>query len=740
MRVPPKLRWIALAAVLSAVAAFVLLGGPSWLSVAHLRDAHAELASWRAQHPVVSVALYFALYVAVASLSIPGAAVLTLAGGAMFGQWLGTLLVSTAATLGAVLAMWLARYVGREALRQRFAGRMAEVDAGMARDGVWYLLTLRLTPLVPFVVVNALMGLTGIGTRTFALVSWLGMLPATALYVNAGTQLAQVRSMGDVMSPALLGSLVLLGVFPLAVKLLLNARQACQRNAAWLSQKPKRFDRNLVVIGAGAGGLVASYMAAALKAKVTLIEGGAMGGDCLNTGCVPSKALIHMANQVHGLRHAHEAGWLRGHAQVDGQQVVQRIQQTIAAVAPHDSAERYRSLGVDVVQGWARLVNPWTVAIRRADGAEQQLTTRGIVLATGAQPVLPAVPGLAEVDTLTSDTLWQHLATCDALPQRWLVLGGGPIGCELAQALARLGAQVTLVERGPRLLPREASWASQVLLDALRRDGVDVRLGAQVARFARLDGVKRACLAEPDVGDVGDDEPTIEFDACLCALGRRARTEGLGLEALGIETDATGRFLAVNDHLQTRWPHILAVGDAAGPWQFTHVAGSQGWVAAVNALVQPWWRLRNPAGAAAPVPRVTYTSPQVASVGLTADAVRDQGLAHEVTRHDLADLDRSIVERLGEPPVDAATLEAVTEPGSGRVLGVTIVGQQAEVLVGEWVQVLARRGRIQDLMQPMRAYPGWLDANKLTAGQWQRERAAGRALRWLERWWAWRRG
>ncbi|HYD38999.1 MAG TPA: VTT domain-containing protein, partial [Allosphingosinicella sp.] len=382
-----------------AVAAYFLLDLGQYLTLASLKSRQAELAAFVEARPATAVAAFFLLYVAVTALSLPGAAIMTLAAGAIFGLWRGTLIVSFASTIGASLAFLSSRYLLRDWVKARFGERGAAIDRGIEKDGAFYLLTLRLIPAFPFFLVNLAMGLTAMRLVTYALVSQVGMLPGTIVYVNAGTQLAAIESTSDILSPGLILSFVLLGLFPLLAKLLVGGWRRRRIYRGW--RRPRRFDRNLIVIGAGAGGLVTALIGATVKAKVTLIEKGEMGGDCLNTGCVPSKALIRSARAAHAVRTVAAYGIAPAEPEVRFDQVIERVHRIIAEIAPADSVERYSGMGVDVRQGHARLVDPWTVEI---DGGER-ITARSIVIAAGGEPAVPDIPGLAGCGYLTSDTM-----------------------------------------------------------------------------------------------------------------------------------------------------------------------------------------------------------------------------------------------------------------------------------------------------------------------------------------------
>jgi pyruvate/2-oxoglutarate dehydrogenase complex dihydrolipoamide dehydrogenase (E3) component/uncharacterized membrane protein YdjX (TVP38/TMEM64 family) len=703
--------WAGAAAVaLVAVWAWQHYGLGALLTLDHLQASRDALQAQVQAQPLTTAAVFFALYVAAAALSIPGAAILTLAAGAMFGFGWGLLLVSFASSLGALLAFLVARYLLREAIQARFGKALEPINEGVRKDGAYYLLTLRLVPVFPFWLINLLMALTPMGAARYYLVSQVGMLAGTAVYVNAGTQLAAIGSPGDILSPGLLGSFVLLGLFPLLAKAGVGWFGRRKVYAKWT--KPRSFDRNLVVIGAGAGGLVSAYIAAAVKARVTLVESHKMGGDCLNSGCVPSKALIRSASMARQLKQAHELGLADVAGRVDFAAVMRRVHRVIAAIEPHDSVERYTALGVEVLQGHARITSPWTVAVTLADGATRTLTTKAIVIAAGASPYLPPIPGLKEAGCLTSDTVW-GLTEC---PRRLVVLGGGPIGCELAQSFARLGSAVTQVEMAPRILGREDPEVAALVAASLRADGVDVRTGHRAVRVEVVGGEKRL------VARHGDAEAVIAFDELLCAVGRSARVTGYGLEELGIALTPQGT-IETNAYLQTLYPNIYAVGDVAGPFQFTHTAAHQAWYAAVNALFGRWRRFKADYRV---IPWATFTDPEVARVGLSETEAKAQGIACEVTKYGIDDLDRAIVDGTAH-----GFVKVLTVPGKDRILGVTIVGEHAGDLLAEYVLAMKHGLGLNQILGTIHTYPTLAEANKYAAGEWKRAHAPQRVLRWM---------
>ena len=710
-------RWGLLVVLLVAVIAFFALGLQRYLSLEYIKSQQGQLEAWRAANPLVAALTFFGIYIAVTALSLPGATILTLAAGAIFGLGWGSLIASFAASIGATLAFLISRVVLRDWVQARFGERLAAINDGVRKDGAFYLFTLRVVPLFPFFLINLAMGLTHIGVLTFYWVSQLGMLLGTVVYVNAGTRLARIDKLSDVASPGVLASLALLGLFPLIAKKGVELYRARKTTRRWT--KPARFDRNLVVIGAGSAGLVSAYIAAAVKAKVTLVEKDQLGGECLYTGCVPSKALIRTARFLSLMKRAPEFGVRSAHAEFDFADAMARVQRVIQAIAPHDSIERYTALGVDVVIGAARVVSPWEVEVTQADGQVRRLTTRSIVIATGARPVVPPIPGIEQVEVLTTENVWNLRER----PERLVVLGGGPIGSELAQTFARLGSQVTQVEMAPRLLMREDVDASDLVTARFRAEGIDVRLNHTARRIEVVAGEK-VLIAEHAQREV-----RIPFDALLVAVGRSANLKGFGLEQLGV---ATGRTVEVNAYLQTNFPNIYAAGDVAGPYQFTHTASHQAWYAAVNALFDPFKKFRADYRV---IPWATFVDPEVARVGLNELEATEKKVPYEVTTYALDGLDRAIAD--GEAH---GFVKVLTVPGKDRILGATIVGEHAGDLLAEFVLAMKHGIGLNKILGTIHTYPTMAEANKYVAGNWKRAHAPQRLLAWVERFHAWRRG
>jgi pyruvate/2-oxoglutarate dehydrogenase complex dihydrolipoamide dehydrogenase (E3) component/uncharacterized membrane protein YdjX (TVP38/TMEM64 family) len=698
------------------IMAFFALDLGRFLTLDVLKAGQQTFATSYETSPLLVAGAYLFIYVAVTALSLPGAAVMTLAGGALFGPLVGTLLVSFASSIGATLAFLASRFLFHDWVQGRYGERLAAINKGMKKDGAFYLFTLRLVPVFPFFVINLLMGLTPINARTFYWVSQVGMLAGTLVYVNAGTQLARIDSLAGILSPGLLASFALLGAFPLLAKRLVALVQARKVYAGW--KRPKRFERNLVVIGAGSGGLITAYIGATVKAKVALVEKHRMGGDCLNTGCVPSKALIRTAKLLAQMGRGVELGIGTAHADFDFAAAMERVQRVVRKVEPHDSVERYRDLGVDVLEGTARIVSPWEVEVASRDGTVRRISTRAIVIATGARPFVPPIPGIEEIGYLTSDNLWE----LRELPGRLVVLGGGPIGSELAQAFARLGSRVIQVEMLPRILTREDPEVSALVAERFRAEGIEVLLEHKAKGFLVENGEKTL------IADHQGQEVRIPFDAVLIAVGRLPNLSGYGLEELGLDG---GRTVETNEFLATRYPSIYAVGDVAGPYQFTHTAAHQAWYAAVNALFGGFKRFKADYRI---IPWVTFTSPEVARVGLSEEETKAQGIAYEVTRYGLDDLDRAIADG------DAnGFVKVITPLGKDRILGVTIVGEHAGELLAEFTLAMKYGLGLNKILGTIHPYPTWSEAAKYAAGAWKRAHAPQSLLAILERFHTWRR-
>jgi len=538
------------------------------------------------------------------------------------------------------------------------------------------------------------------------------------VYVNVGTQLAQIDSLAGVLKPGLLISFVLLGLFPLIAKKIVETIKARKVYAKW--QRPASYDYNVVVIGAGSAGLVSSYIAAATKAKVALVEKHRMGGDCLNTGCVPSKALLRSAKLLSNIARAKEFGVAQATAQFSFADVMERVARVVKTVEPHDSVERYTSLGVECMHGSAKITTPWTVDVQTAAG-RKTLTTKSIVIAAGARPFVPPIPGIDDVGYLTSDTVWDLREQ----PKRLVVLGGGPIGSELTQAFARLGSQVTQIEMLPRILIREDAEVSELVRKRFESEGIAVLVNHKAKAFLIENGEK-ILVAENNGTDV-----RIPFDQVLVAVGRVANTQGYGLEELGIGTTKT-RTIETDETLQTIYPNIYACGDVAGPYQFTHTAAHQAWYAAVNALFGTFRKFKADYRV---IPWATFTEPEVARVGLNEQDAKEQNIPHKVTVYGIDDLDRAIAD--GEAH---GLVKVLTKPGTDQILGVTIAGEHAGDLLAEYVLAMKHGLGLNKILGTIHTYPTLAEANKYAAGNWKRSTVTQGQWAFLAAFQSWRRG
>ncbi len=711
---------IIIAVIISAIFAFFAFNGQQYFNLEYIQSQLQFFHSWRDENPILAASIFFLIYVLVAALSLPGAAVMTLLAGALFGLLWGTILVSFASSIGALFAFLIARFVLRDYIEQRFPSYLKKINKGIEKDGAMYLFTLRLVPVIAFFIINLVMGITRIKAHTFYIVSQIGMLAGTIVYVNAGTQLAKIEDLSDIVSLPILLSFALLATFPWIIKIILSIFQKRKIYQKW--SKPKQFDRNLIVIGAGAAGLVSSYIAATVKAKVTLVEAHKMGGDCLNYGCVPSKALISCAKTVKTIKDIEQNDISYSEFSVNFKAVMNRVHQAIKKIEPHDSIDRYTQLGVDVKTGYATIISPWEVEIKDEKGIVERLTTRSIIIATGAHPFVPPLSGLEDVGYLTSDTLWDKFSTYEQAPSRLIVLGGGPIGCELSQAFSRLGSTVFQIEMSNLILSREDSEVSQYIKQSLEQDGVQVLTQHKAIRCECKNGVKQLWVEHQN------QEYAIEFDEIIVAVGRSARLTGYGLEQLGIETQRT---VITNDYLETLYPNIFAAGDVAGPYQFTHTAAHQAWYATVNALFGTFKKFKADYRV---IPWVTFVDPEVARVGLNEQEAKEKNIPYEVTTYGIDDLDRAITD--GH---DAGWIKVLTVPNKDKILGVTIVGHHGGELLAEFVLAMKHGLGLNKILGTIHPYPTLNEANKYVAGEWKRAHAPQKLLKLVEQYHSWRR-
>jgi len=684
-----------------------------YFTISSLKEQLTDFRDYYSQHQVMTMAIFMTIYILMAALSLPGAVIMTLAGGALFGLFFGTILVSFASTIGATLAFLVSRYMFRDWVQNKFSTKLSAINQGVEKEGGFYLFTLRLVPVFPFFVINLVMGLTTIRTRIFYLVSQMGMLPGTLVFVNAGTQIAKIESTAGILSVNLIFSFALLGIFPFIAKRFTDTVR--QRKIFAPFNRPKRFDYNLVVIGGGSAGLVASYIAAAVKAKVALIESNKMGGDCLNTGCVPSKALIASAKLMSHAKEAKEFGFDEVSVQFDFARIMERIQRIIKTVEPHDSIERYTDLGVECIKGRATIKSPFEVQVN-----DTVLTTRNIIVATGAKPMIPDLPGINTINYLTSDTVWN----IRQMPKRLVVLGAGPIGCELAQGFARLGSDVTLVQRGPQIMKKEDPDAARIVLNRFEKEGITVLLNHSAQEFKNKgDHGELTC-------DHNGNLVKIEFDQIIIALGRVPNVNGFGLEDLGVEL-SKNRFIETNGFLQTNFPNIYCSGDVHGKYQFTHTAAHESWYASVNALFGRFKKFKVDYGI---IPWATYTDPEVARVGLNETDAKAARIDYEKVVYGIDDLDRAIADSKAY-----GFVKVLTVPGKDKILGVTIVGNHASDVIAEFVLAMKHGIGMNKILGTIHIYPTMAEANKYAAGLWKKNHAPKSLLAWIKKYHTWMR-
>ncbi|MBT3584191.1 MAG: dihydrolipoyl dehydrogenase [Halobacteriovoraceae bacterium] len=702
-----------LIALFAIIAAFMLIkhfGLTEYLTFDYLKSNQANFQSYYQSNQIQTIGIFVALYILVTALSLPGAAILTLAGGALFGLLVGTIAVSFASTIGATLAFLAARFFLKESIQNKFGDKLAAINSGIEKDGAFYLFTLRLIPAFPFFIINMLMGLTPIKTGTYFIVSQLGMLAGTIVYVNAGTQLSRIDGLSGILSPGILGAFVLLGLLPFIAKKIISLIKA--RKIYSRFKRPSQFDYNMVAIGGGSAGLVTSYIGAVTKAKVALIEKHKMGGDCLNTGCVPSKALIKSAKVMNLAKNSAKYGIKAMNVEFDFAEVMERVQKVITKIEPHDSVERYSSLGVDCIEGSAKILSPWEIEVNG-----KVITTKNITIATGARPFVPPIPGLSEIDYLISDNLWD----IRELPKRFVVLGGGPIGLEIAQCFRRFGSEVFVIEMAPRIMIKEDPEVSQLIQKKLESEGVNVLINHRAKEFK---GKTLIC-------DFEGKDVSIDFDQVLVAVGRKPNVSGFGLEELGVSLRRNGT-IDSDDYLRTNYPNIYACGDVTGPFQLTHTAAHQAWYCAVNGL---FGRFKNFKVDYSVIPWATYTDPEVATVGQNEESCKQQGIKYEVTRYGIDDLDRAIADS-----EDFGFVKVLTKPGSDKILGATIVGQHASDLLLEFISAMKNGFGLEKILGTIHTYPTMGEANKYLAGEWKKSRAPEGLLSWVEKFHRWERG
>ncbi len=692
---------------------FQYFGLSEYLNLDYIKQNQARFQEYYAQNTTLTLSIFFLIYVISTALSLPGATVLTLAAGALFGLVTGTLIVSFASTIGATLAFLSSRFLLRSYVEKKFKKYIDPINQGIKKDGGFYLFTLRLIPVFPFFVINLVMGITKINTFKYFIVSQIGMLAGTVVYVNAGLQLGNINSLSGILSFKLMASFVLLGIFPFIAKKIVNLIKQNKVYAGY--KKPKNIEYNMVVIGAGSAGLVTAYISAAVKAKVALIEKHKMGGDCLNTGCVPSKAIIKSAKLAHQMKNASKYGLKVVTPKFDFKDVMARVHNVISKIEPHDSVERYTKLGVECIQGEAKIISPWEVAVEG-----RILTTQNITIATGASPFVPSIPGLDKINPLTSENLWQ----IEELPSQMIVLGGGPIGCEMAQSFNRLGSRVTQIEMRDRIMGIEDPEVSAIIEEKFKSEGVNV-LTKHKTKEIKVEGDKKYLIAEFEGQDV-----EIEFDEILVAVGRRANIKGFGAEEMGI-TLRQNQTIDANEYLQTNFPNIYVCGDVTGPFQLTHTASHQAWFCAVNALFGKFKKFKVDYSV---IPWAIYSDPEVASVGFNEQRANREGIPYELTTYGIDDLDRAIADS-----EDHGIVRVLTEPGTDKIIGATIVGNHASDLLLEFIAAMKHGFGLNKILGTIHIYPTMGETNKYLAGNWKKKQTSETVFKWLEGFHNWNR-
>lgn len=686
------------------------------LTLSQLKHHQLYLHSLVQDFPVQSVVIYFIAYIVMAGLALPGALIFTLAGGALFGLATGVILASFASTLGALASFLVARFFLHDFVQTRYQQRLTVINQKIQQQGATYLLFLRLVPAFPFFMVNLLMALTPISARTYYIVSQIGMLPATFIFVNAGTELAKISSVDDILSIPLLLSLLLLACLPFISKQLAKRVSCWRLYKSW--QRPKKFDYHTIVIGGGAAGLVAAYTTQTLQGKVALIEKHQMGGDCLNTGCVPSKSILRTAKFIHDIGQHSNYGVQQAEFKLQFQQVMQRVREKISTIAPKDSIKRYNDMGVDCFQAHAQLLSPWQVeAVSK--NSKITISAKNIILAGGATPNVPTIPGLENINYYTSDNIW-HL---DHLPEKLLIIGAGPIGCELGQAFVRLGAEVTMINRNERILTNEDPQAAHALQYALQQDGVKILNNFNPLRID--DNSKNFSL----MGEQHNEILHIAFSHCLIATGRKPSL--FGCEALDIETNSHGQVIT-NDKQQTNYPNIYACGDITSPLQYTHSASHQAWYAAFNALFRPFKQFNCQLNH---IPRAIYTDPEVASLGISEQQAIQKNIPHEISYFAMDDVDRAITDE-----ATTGFIKVITRRNNDKILGVCIVGEHSSELIAEFVLAKTHNLGLNKILQTVHLYPTRGEINRLVAGQWRQKKFTAYQRKLLKLFQNWRLG
>lgn len=674
----------------------------------------SQLSIWNYQlqeQKLLFTLTFFIIYIVVTTLSIPGAALLTLLAGTLFGIVEGVIIVSFASTIGATLSFLISKYFLKDYVEQKFRKQFIKINEGIVKEGPFYLFALRLVPVFPFFVINLVMGLTRIPTLYYMFVSQIGMLPGTIVYVNAGQALSKIKSTSGILSPSILSAFALLAMLPFISKKTLHF--ARNKKVYKSFHKPKSFDANLIVIGAGSGGLTSAYIAATLKANVILIEKHKMGGDCLNTGCVPSKTLINLSKHAQLHKELHDTGVKYISPHITFSKVMNTVHKKIAEVAPHDSIERYQSLGVTCIEGEAKIISPWEVKVN-----DTIYTTKSIIIASGGSPIIPDIPGIVPSFTLTSDTVWN----ITSLPRSLVVVGGGPIGCELALAFAKLGSKVTLIHKHSHLLNKEDNYVGDTALEILQQSGVQVYLNYEIIKFTKKSGAQTMHITEK--ANKKAKPINITFSKVLFATGRKANLDNLCDDTISITLNEKN-YIQTNAHLQTNIPNIFAVGDVVGHYQFTHIASHMAWYATVNALLGfiKMFKVNYSV-----VPAVTFLSPEIARVGITEKEAEDQNIDFEVTTYHMKESDRAIAE--GKT---SGYIKVITEKNKDKILGAVVIAERAGEMLAQFILAMKHNLGLKKILGTTIPYPTYAEASKATAGLWTQKHAPEKLLSFLKK-------
>ncbi len=672
----------------------------------------SQLDVWLAlvqENVMIVASVFFALYVLVTAASIPGALVMTLLAGALFGFVGGVVLVSFASTLGATCSFLAARFFLRKSISTKFSTQLEKINRGIDKEGALYLFALRLIPVIPFFVINVVMGLTRMRLLTYMVISQLGMLAGTCAYVNIGRSLASIESISGLLSARVFISFIVLAIIPMLSKKIVDAIKAGRVYKKFKHKKPRKFDLNVAVIGAGSGGLIASYIASVVQARLALFEKAEMGGDCLNRGCVPSKTIISISKLISAHKEGKAVGIEYARPVVSFSKVMKTIHDSIATIAPHDSVERYEKLGVQCVKEEAKITSPWEITTKT-----RTITARSIIIASGATPHVPKIAGLREAKPFTSDTIW----SLTKQPRSLLVLGGGPIGCELAHAFALLGSSVTVVQRAEQVLHKEDADIAELAQKSLEDAGVSVLTNSTLQEVKKSSS--RVSKKYTALVKTAKETKNLTCDAIVVATGRTPSVRGLGLEALGIDMNEDGR-IATDEYLRTSIPNIYAVGDVTGTYQFTHAAGHMAWYAAVNAL---FGKMKKFAVDYRLIPAVTFLSPEIARVGLTEAEARKKGIAYEVTKYEMKELDRAIAERKTK-----GFIKVLTPPKKDTILGVAVVSERGGEILGEFILAMKHGIGLNKILGTVHPYPTFIEGAKACAGLWKKAHAPQKLLK-----------